>query len=74
MWKTHKENSLKRGISLFISNANTQNHKTNSLNFRGSALWNNLPIKLRECKYLQEFNLLLKQSGNLPCTCSTFKA
>ena len=74
MWKTYKENSLKKGISLFISNGNTQKYKTNSLNIRGSDLWNNLPIKLRECKYLQEFNLLLKQSGNLPCTCSTCKA
>ena len=28
-------------------------------------MWNNLPIKLKECKSLQEFKLMLKQSVNL---------
>ena len=78
MWKTYKEKnipySLRRGISLFIPNANTQKYGINSLTFRGSVLWDNLPIKLKECKSLQEFKLLLKQSGNLPYTCSACKA
>ena len=56
LWKTHKEKNipylLRRGISLFIPNANTQKYGINSLNFRGSFLWNNLPIKLKECKSL----------------------
>ena len=65
---------IKHDISLFIPNANTQKYGINSLNFRGSVLWNNLPIKLKECKSLQEFKLLLKQSGNLPCTCLACKA
>ena len=77
MWKTYKEKdfpcSLRRGISLFISNANTQKYGINSLNFRESVLRNNLTIKLKECKSLQEFKLLLKCSGNLPCTCSACK-
>ena len=68
MWKTYNEKnipySLRRSISLFIPNANTQKYGINSLNFRGSVLWNNLPIKLKECKSLQEFNQLLKQGGN----------
>ena len=66
--------SLRRGISLLIPNANTQKYGINSLNFRGSVLWNNLLIKLKGCKSLQEFNLLLKQSGNVPCTWSASKA
>ena len=49
-WKTSKEEnipwSLRKGISLSIPNVNTQKYGTNSLNFRGSVLWNNLPIKL----------------------------
>ena len=77
MWKTYKEKnipySLRRGISLFIPNANTQKYGINSLNFRGSVLWNNLPITLKECKSLEEFKLQLKQSGNLSCTCSACK-
>ena len=74
MWKTYKEKntpySLRRSISLFVPNAQTQKYGINS----GSLLWNNRPIKLKECKSLQEFKLLLKQSGNLPCTCSAYKA
>ena len=77
MWKTNEKNipySLRTVISLFIPNANSQKCGINSLNFRGSVLWNSLPIKLQERKSLQEFKLLLKQSGNLPCTCSACKA
>ena len=78
LWKTYKEKnipySLRRGASLFIPNANTQKYGIKSLNFRGNVLWNNLPIKLKEYKFLQEFKLLLKQSGNLQCTCSVCKA
>ena len=74
MWETYKEKiipySFKRGISLLIPNANTQKYGIHSLNFRGGVLWNNLPIKLKECKSLQEFKRLLKQSENLLCTCS----
>ena len=71
LWKTCNEKnipySLRMGISLLIPNANTQKYGINSLNFRENVLWNNLPIKLKECKSLQEFQLLLKQSGNLSC-------
>ena len=89
MWKTYKEKNipylLRKGIFLFISIANIQKYGINSLNFRGSVLQNNLPIKskqgpyikgtwLKECKSLQEFKLLLKKSGNLPCICSACKA
>ena len=78
MWKTYKEKnipySLRRVIPLFIPNADTQKYGINSLNFRGSVLWKNLPIMLKECKSLQEFKPLLKQSGKSPCTCSACKA
>ena len=63
MWKTFKEKnipySLRSGISLFIPSANTQKYGITLLNFRRSVLWNNPPIKLKECKSLQEFELLL---------------
>ena len=78
MWKTYKEKnlpySLRRGISLLIPNVNTQKYGTNSLNSRGNVLWNNLLIKLKECESLQELKVLLKQSENIPYTCSACKA
>ena len=77
MWKIYKMKnipySLRRGTSLLIPNSNTQKYGIDSLNFRGSVLCKNLPIKLKGCKSLQEFKLLLKQSGNLPSTCSACK-
>ena len=59
MWNSYL---LKRGISLSILNVNTQKDGINSLTFRGSVLWNSLPIKFKKCKFLQEFKPLLKQS------------
>ena len=68
MWKTYKEKnipySLRSGISIIIPKANTQKYGINQLNFTVSVLWNNLPLKLKNCKSLQEFKQLLKQSGN----------
>ena len=76
MSKTYKEKniqySLRRRI-LLIPNANTKKYGINLLNFRGSVLWNNLPIKFKKFKSLQEFKLLLKQIRNLPWFCSAFK-
>ena len=55
--KTCKEKnipySLRRGTSLSIPNANPQKYGTNSSNFRGNFLWNNLPIKFKKFKFLQ---------------------
>ena len=74
IWKIPKEKntpySLRKDISFFDPNTQTQKYGINS----GSVLRNNRPTKLKECKSLQEFKLLLKQSGNLPCTCSACKA
>ena len=67
---------LRKGIFLSILSVNTQKYGINSLTFRGSVLWNSLPIKFKKCKFLQElfFNkLLLKQSENVFCTCSAGK-
>ena len=46
MWKTYNEKnipySLRGGLSVSIPNVNSQKHGINSLNFRGSVLWNKL--------------------------------
>ena len=54
--------SLRSSISFSIPNVNNQKYRISSLNFRGSVLWNSLPIKFKKCKFLQEFKPLLKQS------------
>ena len=66
MRKTYKE----KNISYLTEKRYFPLHsKRKHLNFRGSVLCNNLPIKLIECKSLQGFKLLFKQSENLPYTC-----
>ena len=57
MWETYKEKNipyaLRRDTSLSIPNVNTQKYGINSSNFRGRVLWNNLPIKFKQFKFLQ---------------------
>ena len=78
MWKTYKEKNIpylrRRGTSRSIPNVNTQKYGINSLNFRGSALRNNVSIKFKNSKFLQQIKLVLKQGENLPCACSACKA
>ena len=78
MWEIYKVKnipySLRRGISLFTPNVNTQKYGIKSLNFRESILRNNQPIKLREFKSPQEIKFLLNQCENLPCNFLAHKA
>ena len=41
----------------------------NSLQFRGSLLWNNLTVSLKNCQSLNELKLELRNLGNIHCTC-----
>ena len=56
-WKTYKEKNIlysrRRSTFLSIPNVNTQKYGINSSNFRGRVLWNNLPIKFKQFKFLQ---------------------
>ena len=58
-----------KDISLLIPHENTKKYGIHSFNFRGNVLWDNLPVKLKQSKSLQDFKLLLKQTGNLLRTC-----
>ena len=59
-WKTFKEKntpySLRMGASLSIPNVSTQKYGIHSLNFRGSVLWNNLPIKLKNLNFYKDLS------------------
>ena len=39
--------SLGKGVPISILNVNSQKYGINLLNFGGSVLWNNLPMKLK---------------------------
>ena len=73
MWSYFEEKSmpynLRDGSKLILPKTKSSRFNVNSLRFRGSLLWNNLPISLKNCQSLNEFKLELKNLGNIHCTC-----
>ena len=57
MWKTYKEKNIphsrRTNTSPSVSDVNTQKYGIDSSNFRGSALYNNLPTKFKKFNFLQ---------------------
>ena len=60
--------NLRDGSKLAISKTKSSRFGINFLQFRGSLLWNNLPVSLKNCQSLNEFKLELKNVGNIYCT------
>ena len=58
--------NLRDGSKLVLSKTKSSRFGINSLKFRGSILWNNLPVSL---KSLNEFKGELKNLGSIHCTC-----
>ena len=48
--------SLRRDISFSIPSVNTQKYGISSLNFRGSVLWNSLPIKIKNVNFYKNLS------------------
>ena len=57
---------LRKGNTLHLLLAHSTHHGINSLLFRSSLLWNNLP---KENLSTEEFKKRLKEHGALPCSC-----
>ena len=51
----------RNGNRLLLPPAKTVKFGINSLIFRGSLLWNNLPLNLKSCQTTDEFKLELKR-------------
>ena len=73
MWSYFKEKpmpyNLRDGSKLVLPKTKSSRFGINSLQFRGSFLWNNLPVSLKNCQILNEFKRALKNLGNIHCTC-----
>ena len=69
MWKTYKK-------GYFSLNFKRKHSEISSkfIKFQRKCFVEQPTNKVKKCKFLQEFKLLLKQSGNLPCTCPACKA
>ena len=60
---------LRKGKTLHLPLAHSTRHGINSLLFRGSLLWNNLPREIKESLSTEEFKKRLKEHGALRCSC-----
>ena len=73
MWSYFEEKpmpyNLRDGSKLVLPKTKSSHFGINSVRFRGSLLWNNLPVSVKSCQSLNEFKLELKNLGSIHCTC-----
>ena len=73
MWSYFEEKpmpyNLRYDTKLVLPKIKSSRFGFNSLQFRGSLLWNNLPVSVKNCKSLNIFKLELKTLGNINCIC-----
>ena len=74
MWHCFNTNpipyNLRKGSRLLIPPAKSVNFGTNSVTFRGSLLWNNLPLRLKNSQTIDDFKSELNNLGKIHCTCT----
>ena len=61
--------TYKKGIKVFLPPVKSFRFGPNSIHFRGSILWNNLPSSIKNSQIINEFKVKLKNLGNIQCTC-----
>ena len=59
--------NFRDGRKLVLPKTKSSGFGINSLRFRGSFLWNNLPVSDKNYQSLNEFKLDLKNLGNIYC-------
>ena len=68
---THKEipYNLRKGQVLSLPPARSTYYGTNSVHFRGSLIWNNLPSYIKSSRSVCEFKNNIKNFRNIDCGC-----
>ena len=61
--------NLRKGPILYLPSTHSTYYGTNSVNFRGSLVWNNLSRDIKSSKSLSEFKIKIKNFGNIDCGC-----
>ena len=61
---------LRKVNTLHLPPAHSTLHGINSLSFRRSLFWNNLPREIKKGLSTKEFQKILKEHGGLPCSCA----
>ena len=73
MWNFIERNHIPynlRGDLLLLPPAKSTRYGDNSLAFRGSPLWNNLPPQVKESQTLEQFKNRIKNLRYIHCTCT----
>ena len=68
--RNHAPYNLRRDDLLLLPPAKSIRYGVNSLAFRGSLLWNNLPPQVKESQTLEEFKNRIKNLRSIRCTCT----
>ena len=73
---THKEvpYNLRKGQVLSLPPARSTCYGTNSVHFRGSLIWNNLPSYIKSSRSVCEFKNNIKNFRNIDCGCLICRA
>ena len=68
---THKEipYNLRKSQVLSLPPARSTYYGTNSVHFRGSLIWNNLPSYIKSSRSVCEFKNNIKNFRNIDCSC-----
>ena len=61
--------NLRKGPILYWPSTHSTYYDSNSVHFRGSLIWNNLPSDIKSSKSLSEFKTKIKNFGNIDCEC-----
>ena len=61
--------NLRKGPILYLPSTHSTYYGTNSVHFRGSLIWNNLPRDIKSSKSLSEFKTKIKNFGNIDYGC-----
>ena len=73
MWSYLTENPipcyLRKETKAFLPPVRSFRLGLNSVHFRGSILWNNLPLSIKISQTINEFKAKLKNLGFIHCTC-----
>ena len=73
MWSYFNEKpityDIRKGTKVFLPPVKSFRLGLNSVHFRGSILWNNLPSSIKNSQTIYEFKVKLKNLGNIHCTC-----
>ena len=71
MWSFFKPKklsySLRKGPILNLPKTQSTFYGTNTIHFRGSLIWNNLPVKVKSSNSVFEFKTKIKNLGNIDC-------